>query len=202
MGKLATTLAKDISNDDTIIPVEITVGFPVSGLLKIDNEIISYTSKGIKAFNVNKRGIEGTVPYFHKEGSLVYLFEDNPLQEDIDQSVKLYGKDISIDFTSGEIDISGGDILLVEGVDSIKNILIMAIESKINESITTDLGISVGSNKDFIISQVEETLNSIDDVESFELLSVSEENDKLALVYNIKLVGSQTSTNVPFIVRK
>jgi hypothetical protein len=59
-------------------------GFPSSGFLKIDNEIISYTSKSdsLKQFYGLIRGEFGTLPVAHSDNDTIFICEqvtDNPL---------------------------------------------------------------------------------------------------------------------------
>jgi YHYH protein len=59
-----TVLSKDISFSDSIIAVESTKGFPDSyGLLLIDSEIITYSSKTETSFNDCSRGFRGISNY-------------------------------------------------------------------------------------------------------------------------------------------
>jgi hypothetical protein len=58
--KKSTTLTSDILAFDDVIPVESTLGWPDSyGLLKINNEIITYISKSDNTFNGCIRGFSG-----------------------------------------------------------------------------------------------------------------------------------------------
>jgi len=62
----STTLSADISESDTIISVSSTKGFPNQyGLLKIDDEIITYTSIEDNTFVGCVRGFSGITNYHH-----------------------------------------------------------------------------------------------------------------------------------------
>lgn len=200
MGRVVTILKQNISDKETNIPVETTIGFPSKGLLLIDNEIISYISKGKEAFTVSERGYEESIASSHFEGSYVYLFDDNIYKNEEREAVKLYGKDLAIDYETGDIVTSSGDLVLAEGADSLKNMLIIGVESRIGESITSNIGIDL--DEENASSLIEEFLLSINDIESFELISSEIKDDKMILVYNIKLKGYESTTNVPFVVRK
>lgn len=78
----STTLSADISFNDTTIPVDNTRGFPDSyGLIKIDGEIVTYTSKTDTSFEGCVRGFSGlqnenlefstSESDFHSSGAIV-----------------------------------------------------------------------------------------------------------------------------------
>lgn len=70
-----TLLTSDISFLDETIPVSSTIGFPDSyGLIQIDNEIITYTSKTSNSFLGCIRGFSGTTSYRNenKQDELVF----------------------------------------------------------------------------------------------------------------------------------
>ena len=60
----STTLESDVTSTDTTITVNSTKGFPSEyGLLKIDNEIITYTGLTTNTFTGCKRGFSGITSY-------------------------------------------------------------------------------------------------------------------------------------------
>jgi hypothetical protein len=68
-----TTLTAAIAATDTTIPVTSTTGFPVSGRIKIDNELISYAgTSGGNSFTGCTRGVYGTATASHISGATVY----------------------------------------------------------------------------------------------------------------------------------
>ena len=66
-----TVLTRDIDEDVTTVTVESTIGFPSSGIIYIENEAISYTSKSQNQFYGCTRGYLG-VKFYHIEGNSVY----------------------------------------------------------------------------------------------------------------------------------
>lgn len=66
-----TNLTANISNSDTTIPVTSTTGFPSSGTVTIDLEIVSYTSIDATNFLGATRGFDGTTAVAHLSGALV-----------------------------------------------------------------------------------------------------------------------------------
>ena len=71
-----TTLSSTLVIGATTISVASTTGFPNTGILKIDNELIAYTSKTSTQFTVqtsNGRGYESTVDAQHSSGARVEL---------------------------------------------------------------------------------------------------------------------------------
>tara|TARA_B100000700_G_scaffold250977_1_gene281842 strand:- start:15038 stop:28432 length:13395 start_codon:yes stop_codon:yes gene_type:complete len=71
----STTLSEDISSTDLTITVSDTKGFPNSyGLLKIDNEIITYTEKTSTTFTGCERGFSGITSYHQSLNSEELIF--------------------------------------------------------------------------------------------------------------------------------
>lgn len=71
-----TTLSSTLAIGATTISVASTTGFPNTGILKIDDELIAYTSKTSTQFTVqtsNGRGYESTVDAQHSSGARVEL---------------------------------------------------------------------------------------------------------------------------------
>lgn len=68
----ATALNGSINNSVTgSITVDSTAGFPASGLLLIETELLSYSSKTSTTFVITARGIEGTVAASHADNTVV-----------------------------------------------------------------------------------------------------------------------------------
>ena len=67
-----TTLTSGINNSTLTIPVVSTTGFPSSGFITIDSEIIHYTSVGASQFNADLRGADSTSAASHSNGAFVY----------------------------------------------------------------------------------------------------------------------------------
>ena len=71
----STILSEEISSTDTTITVSDTKGFPNSyGLLKIDNEIITYTEKTSTTFTGCERGFSGITSYHESLNSEELIF--------------------------------------------------------------------------------------------------------------------------------
>ncbi|NBW16052.1 MAG: hypothetical protein EBR82_49525, partial [Caulobacteraceae bacterium] len=69
-----TQLSGSISSSITSIAVNSTALFPVSGIIRIDQEIISYTgTSGGNTFTGCTRGFEGTTAASHSNNSGVFL---------------------------------------------------------------------------------------------------------------------------------
>lgn len=71
-GILSTTLDGDIDKKATTINTD-TMGFPTSGLIRIDDEIISYKSIILMSFTECTRGAGGTSAASHSSGSTVSI---------------------------------------------------------------------------------------------------------------------------------
>jgi len=72
-----TTLSSDIGSDDNTISVPNTKGFPEQyGLLKIDNEIITYTGVTTNTFTGCIRGFSGITSYHHDLNAEELVFSD------------------------------------------------------------------------------------------------------------------------------
>jgi hypothetical protein len=67
-----TNLSSGINNSVTTIPVDDTSAFPVSGVITIDAEQISYTGISSTTFTGCVRGVNSTTPTTHSSGALVY----------------------------------------------------------------------------------------------------------------------------------
>jgi len=65
-----TNLTAGVSNSDTTIPVSSTTGFPATGTVTVDLEIISYTSVDATNFLGATRGFDGTTAVAHLSGAL------------------------------------------------------------------------------------------------------------------------------------
>lgn len=68
-----TQLNGAITNSDTTITVDSTTGFPASGLISIENEVIAYTSLNATQFLTCTRGFDGTIAASHVDDSFVSL---------------------------------------------------------------------------------------------------------------------------------
>ena len=78
----STTLTSDVTFFDSVINVSSTAGFPDSyGLLLIDSEIITYTSKTPTTFNGCVRGFSGITSFNELK------FEDSDSQQHISESI-------------------------------------------------------------------------------------------------------------------
>lgn len=66
-----TILTAGITNSDTTIPVSSTTGFPATGTVTVDLEIISYTSLDATNFLGATRGFDGSSAVSHLSGALV-----------------------------------------------------------------------------------------------------------------------------------
>lgn len=62
-----TNLSAAITNSETTIPVKTTEGFPTSGKIKIEDEIISYTGKTDTSFTSATRGALGSTAVEHDD---------------------------------------------------------------------------------------------------------------------------------------
>ena len=72
-----TTLTNDVSSSDTEITVSSTQGFPPSyGLLKIDDEIVTYTGIGTTSFTGCIRGFSGITSFTNPDEPEEFLFSD------------------------------------------------------------------------------------------------------------------------------
>lgn len=72
------TLSNNINASITTINVPSTSGYPVSGRIKIDNELIDYTGITATSFTGCTRGAGGTTAASHSNGALVYSQNTNP----------------------------------------------------------------------------------------------------------------------------
>ena len=70
-SSLGTTLNGAINNSVTTITLTSTTGFPTSGSIKIDSEIISYTGKSGNDLTGCTRGSQSTTPASHLNGASV-----------------------------------------------------------------------------------------------------------------------------------
>ena len=79
-----TTLTRSVGAFSTEIFVESTVGFPETyGLMKIDNEIITYKSKTETSFVDCVRGFSGIASYHSINGPDELIFEDTESEEHV-----------------------------------------------------------------------------------------------------------------------
>ena len=79
-----TTLESDINSTDTTITVNSTKGFPSEyGLLKIDNEIITYTGITSTTFTGCKRGFSGITSYHSDLNQEELIFSDSSKESHI-----------------------------------------------------------------------------------------------------------------------
>jgi len=62
-----------LSNTETTITVVSTLAFPSTGIIRINNELISYSAKTATTFTVQTRGFESTIAANHANGSTVSL---------------------------------------------------------------------------------------------------------------------------------
>jgi hypothetical protein len=60
----------------TTITVDDTAGFPATGLILIDSELITYTGLTATTFTGCSRGVEGTVAASHSDNAVVYAAND------------------------------------------------------------------------------------------------------------------------------
>lgn len=86
IGRATTTLSGDIDFDTSPILVDDTTDFPASGMIKIGDELISYSSKSDSphSFTISERGAEGTVATSHYEDDTVLLNENDTLDYSYD----------------------------------------------------------------------------------------------------------------------
>lgn len=70
-----TTLDADVALTDALIVVDSTSGFPESGIIYFDGELIRYSSLQPTAFVVQSRGFAGTLPSEHSAGETVVLYK-------------------------------------------------------------------------------------------------------------------------------
>jgi hypothetical protein len=77
LGVDRTTLSAAISNLDTNILVDNAVSYPASGVVQIDNELISYTGNTNTALTGCVRGFNGTTATTHDVNSYVNLVNTN-----------------------------------------------------------------------------------------------------------------------------
>jgi hypothetical protein len=77
-GKPSTTLSGNIAELPVTINVLSTNGFPTSGKIKIDDEIIQYTgiTVGPDSFTGATRGADGTTAASHSDGATVVIYPD------------------------------------------------------------------------------------------------------------------------------
>jgi hypothetical protein len=71
------TLAADISSADTALNVDSTSGFPSSGELAIDTEVLSYSSLTPTSFAISGRAQASTTASSHSAGAVVTFFPVN-----------------------------------------------------------------------------------------------------------------------------
>ena len=82
-----TTLSSTIQSQDTIISVSSTKGFPDQyGLLKIDNEIITYTEKTSTSFTGCVRGFSGITSYRNSQNPEELIFSTSTASSHTSQS--------------------------------------------------------------------------------------------------------------------
>ena len=82
-----TTLSSTIQSQDTTIPVSSTKGFPYQyGLLKIDNEIITYTNKTSTSFTGCVRGFSGITSYHNSQNPEELVFSTSIASSHTSQS--------------------------------------------------------------------------------------------------------------------
>lgn len=67
-----TALTSNIDDSQTTIPVSSTSGFPSSGRIQIDNELIDYTGTTATSFTGATRGVGGTTATSHTQNTTVY----------------------------------------------------------------------------------------------------------------------------------
>lgn len=108
---MQSNLSVSIDDSTTTIPVTSTVGFPVSGFLNIDDEVIFYNqSRGSSFVNVS-RGADGTSSGAHVDGSTVALCiaadYHNALKDELIamSTYFLQGEQIHIDTTNVRLGI-------------------------------------------------------------------------------------------------
>jgi len=75
-SQVSTTIPSLLNNSDTTVTVASTTGFPASGFISIDSEIISYSGKTTTTFTGCVRGVNGTMADEHDEDSGVFDTED------------------------------------------------------------------------------------------------------------------------------
>lgn len=67
----STNLTAGINDSTLTIPVTSTTGFPATGFISINNEIIHYTSIGATQFNADLRGADGSTAAAHSNNDQV-----------------------------------------------------------------------------------------------------------------------------------
>ncbi|MGW8179268.1 MAG: hypothetical protein ACWGQW_10985, partial [bacterium] len=68
------TLAADITASDSVVPVDSTDGFPDSGVIMFDGELIVYSSLLPTGFVVYSRGFAGTLASTHSAGETIVVY--------------------------------------------------------------------------------------------------------------------------------
>ncbi len=104
----STTLSSMITNATDPIPVVDTTGFPASGTISVDDEIISYTGTTATSFTGATRGALGTTAASHASGAFVgrtfqidFVFKQAP---------QMFGPEFDL--------VYDGSILRIDSVDS------------------------------------------------------------------------------------
>jgi hypothetical protein len=89
----------------------VAIGLNNPGYIKIENEIISYTSISVGTLNGITRGIDSTLPLDHETNSLVYKYELNGVSlRRINTTHDISDSDIGIDQYSIQIDKSANGV--------------------------------------------------------------------------------------------
>ena len=89
----------------------VAIGLNNPGYIKIENEIISYTSISVGTLNGITRGIDSTLPLDHETNSLVYKYELNGVSlRRINTTHDISDSDIGIDHYSIQIDKSANGV--------------------------------------------------------------------------------------------
>lgn len=72
---MSTTLVKSISDTDTTIMIQSDLGYSDSGIIQIEDEIITYASRYMGTLYGCVRGANSTTPIFHDTGAIINLIE-------------------------------------------------------------------------------------------------------------------------------
>ena len=135
-----TALSENISDASTTINVSSTKGYPAEyGLLKIDNEIITYTGKTDTSFTGCIRGFSGITGY----NVGISSFIDNVNKESL-----IFESTSAADHTTGQSVINLSVLFIQEFYKKLKRTFLPGLE---DNDFTPDLDIGNFINQDFII---------------------------------------------------
>ena len=117
-GKIikSTTLTEDVDSFDTTISVENTEGFPSNyGLIKIDDEIITYTSKTNVSFVGCVRGFSGITSFTNPNNPEDLIFSSSTSTEHVNETVVENLSILFLEELGFSYNVSLNPILILEG---------------------------------------------------------------------------------------